>query len=546
MINERIESVRKEKRLTENLKSRGIGALAGKVNFSVNSSEAPMKQYSKLVSAIKRQLKANVQFSFENVTEQLNDILEDGPYRVSIEPVCPADDEYVIKLLYACIRKSIPVTYEKEKPIKITWEKGCETVTGYSFLCEELGKHIHNTKRRMKWSRRSEIIFDLMSVIATSSAHNLLVKFIKHNRDILRYHLAWNVSKYAETHHAKFLPEDNQFANDLLNTLRQFNLPYPEDSTHRVLPSSILSEDQFYMLEDPSGNIPSIKRVFPIVVPLFVETIASVKDKTEWEFEQQSTYAKAFEDKKNITQKVRSAMENNSFLKRYGKVELDNDTDLNKFRVLNQEYEDLMKLIQIPVATDHSFRIRKLGKHRAAGIYFPFFKATVFDLDHPDAYCHELAHQIDYTSSGSMLLSEQFDFYPTYRMYKDQVTARVNALDPEDPFVIQWRGKTKYNSNYYFQYTEVFARCFELFLYHILKIESSFLKSDYTHPVYPDDLTLLQHIEHYFRSLKLAVTSFVENPPFSEEFDVDTSSQGPASYFEMTFETLEDGQLAFF
>src|SRR5699024_4230619 len=148
----------------------------------------------------------------------------------------------------------------------------------------------------------------------------------------------------------------------------------------------------------------------------------------------------------------------NEFLGKYGYVEIDNDVDLNKFEKLSQEFKELSHKIYIPKADDHSFRIKKLGKHRAAGIYFSGMKSTIVDIDNPDAYIHELGHQIDYTLGKGSLISASLSFRHIIDEYKVLIRDAVNELDNDNSFKKSWFGNSSYNGDYYFQPTEIMAR----------------------------------------------------------------------------------------
>ena len=224
--------------------------------------------------------------------------------------------------------------------------------------------------------------------------------------------------------------------------------------------------------------------------------------KAEQEFEQRNCYARSFQTKRYIRYTTQKVMESNIFLKYYGYVELDNEVDLSKFRFLESEFARLNTFLPVPVAKDHSFRIKKLGKHRAEGIYFPHYKATILDIDHPQSYVHELAHQIDYTfTQDNTLLSENLDFRVVTDRYKYLVNQNIEALENDSLFKKKWFGRTKYNCDYFYQNTEIFARCFEIYLAQRNVTNAFFVSNLGNDPVYPQtpDFTVL--INNYFNKL---------------------------------------------
>lgn len=546
MNQERIDSLRKEKRMAENFESRGILPIFSEINFSVKTTDDANAKYKKLISSIKRSFKKHFETagSIEEKQEMIN-LFVKTPYNIKLELLSAGEDDYLIKLLFACIKKSIPSNVESYMPARVCYQKGEKLITGYTLLNYEIPKSIHDTSRKLRSvkSDKYDLIVDIVSTVAAAATHNTLVKFVKHNREYIQYQQVLAISKQCQKHEKRLIPadENSQFAMDLISTMHKHDMPFLDVWKQEELPSSVLEENDYYLPEDESGNIPDLYKSRSLIIPRFVETVSYVKDKTEREFDDDRSYAAAFQEKKNITQRIRSVMEDNKFLQRYGVVELDNDTDLEKFKELEEDFVALMDKVYIPTALDHSFRIRKLGKHRAAGLYFPFYKATVFDLDHPSAFSHELSHQIDYTHGDRELLSEKFNFYPIFESYKEIVIRRVMELGANDPFKNVWEGKTKYNANYYLQYTEVFARCYEMYMFHSLDIRSSLLQEKYDSPVYPDTSHLLERVEKYFRMLDFSTNS---KSKIVEEKKVVASSEYPIFTDHLAVE--EGGQLSLF
>lgn len=42
------------------------------------------------------------------------------------------------------------------------------------------------------------------------------------------------------------------------------------------------------------------------------------------------------------------------------------------------------------------FKVRKLGNHKALGLYYPEAKVLVVDVDSPSSFIHEYGHLLDY------------------------------------------------------------------------------------------------------------------------------------------------------
>lgn len=216
-----------------------------------------------------------------------------------------------------------------------------------------------------------------------------------------------------------------------------------------------------------------------------------------------SGYAKTYMTKKNIPLKIQRFMENNQFLNMFGEVEADELCDLEKLQKLSEEFVTLSKQMYLPTAKNHSLRFRRLGHHKAAGIYYPCFNTLAVDIDSPRSFIHELFHLIDFENN---LLSVGDDFKPLLIQYRALLDDTVNQLGKDHPTYQSWyKGKSKYSRGYYTSKEEAFARMGELYVSEILQINSSFNEkqrnSEMEKLVYPTDANLLKEIEHYFNQL---------------------------------------------
>ncbi|MBQ8997843.1 MAG: hypothetical protein IJ086_04010, partial [Clostridium sp.] len=92
-----------------------------------------------------------------------------------------------------------------------------------------------------------------------------------------------------------------------------------------------------------------------------------------------SKYASSYETKANITKKMQGFMSNNNFLNMFGYVEADDMCDLEKLNQISNEFIEYTELLPVPVSKSNSLRFRRLGKNKAAGLYFPFAKCLCVD-----------------------------------------------------------------------------------------------------------------------------------------------------------------------
>lgn len=173
------------------------------------------------------------------------------------------------------------------------------------------------------------------------------------------------------------------------------------------------------------------------------------------------TAAKVFQTKKNIPAFMVKAMRESSFNKVFGFVEFDESTELDKVSEMEKCFFAVNERFFGGLAhKDYELRVRKCGRYRAAGLFFPTLNCMCVDPRNSDSFCHERWHLIDH-AYGNLSLKYQFtDIANTF-----EVTLR-RALEKEknSPEVKLLLGNTKYNLSYYLEPTEIFARCGELYL----------------------------------------------------------------------------------
>lgn len=216
----------------------------------------------------------------------------------------------------------------------------------------------------------------------------------------------------------------------------------------------------------------------------------------------QNEVARAFETKKNIPGKILRRMNNNKFRNYFSYVELDSDTDLSKFILVEDEWETIENLFDLSkLDKNPELRFRKLGKHRALGLYYPSLRCLCVDITSPSSFMHELGHHIDYTYSERPM-SLQYEFRNILREY----TKAYDAQKGEDAYLSRKR-------NYFITPTEVFARTFEIYLVN-KKVDTSFLKDKKDMNIsggYPQfDKKTINQIVSYFDSFNLNFKKYEE------------------------------------
>lgn len=239
------------------------------------------------------------------------------------------------------------------------------------------------------------------------------------------------------------------------------------------------------------GNFRSIvEGVLEIVFDNYREKVETLKY-----IKETKSRAKVYQTKKNIPDKVIKQMQESIFNDYFGYVELDSDTDNEKVQAIADEFiafkETYLKGFD---SSKISIRFRKLGNHKAAGLYFPHIGCLCVDFRYPDSLVHEYGHCIDYLMAKATTLSDEPEFFNVQYEYKE---AFLDALRAS--------GKSlsgKYDKKYFMQKTEIFARCFEMYVTRTLGMQNSICKPDSdTSFAYPQSERLMHHIDDYFEKL---------------------------------------------
>lgn len=231
---------------------------------------------------------------------------------------------------------------------------------------------------------------------------------------------------------------------------------------------------------------------------------SSIKHQKRYKKDLDSSYARSFETKKNIPKKCLKIMNSTKFLENFSFVEIDEMVELQNFKLIEAEFMNLKKatniidLINTP-GNIPELRFRRLGQHNAAGIYYPDFKCVCIDIEHPGSFIHELGHHIDMTYKNSAM-SDAFNFRTIAIEYKK---ALKMALDEcTDEYTVKY---VKNKLWYFFTPTEIFARCFEVYLVSQKGFKSSFVHNNVKSPLmlgFPKlTESFLEKINSYFSQI---------------------------------------------
>ncbi len=244
------------------------------------------------------------------------------------------------------------------------------------------------------------------------------------------------------------------------------------------------------------NNAYTVHKIFKQLYLLLFEEYVNYIDWTEYERIMNKNVATAYITKKNIPRVMIKEMEQSRFNKYFGYVEYDQDVDIKAVRIVADEFLELNeRLFHGTENFNCAIRIRKLGKHRALGVYFPQLNCMCVDIHSPDSFIHEYYHLLD---DQMGVVSQQYDFYHICRKYRELVLERL-AEDKNLEAELSKPGK--YNLSYYFQPVEIFARCGEMYLQRIRGVKSSLLTPTLDELfAYPETDELNEMIRIYFDS----------------------------------------------
>lgn len=217
-----------------------------------------------------------------------------------------------------------------------------------------------------------------------------------------------------------------------------------------------------------------------------------IKYEAKMEKEISREHAKSFQTKRNIPQKCIRAMSRSGFNRYFGYIEFDEECDLKLMEELYREYDAFAKEMDIDKYPEVSLRFRKLGNHKASGLYYYVLKCLCVDVRFPGSMVHEVGHMIDYHMEH---ISIKYSFQAVYDRYEYLLKDYLSKADKEHASVL--KGKSKYNLDYYLQPTEVFARCFEMYVVRLRGIDNSLCRPDFGF-AYPEDAKLMALIKDFY------------------------------------------------
>lgn len=231
------------------------------------------------------------------------------------------------------------------------------------------------------------------------------------------------------------------------------------------------------------------------------------------------TRATAWQTKRNIKQSTLHLMKQSVLNRMFVGLEIDNDVNTSTFHLFEQEVQRVLPLLPTgkrkPV-----IRLRKLGNYKAYGLYVPKKNNIVLDFRSElqvaafahagiKSFIHEYGHYLDY-QYGDSQLSLQQNFAKILLDYQQA----INCVHGDD-YVAKKR-------SYFKTPTEVFARCFELYVMHLglhssLIKDKDFYQNDTAYQVVKPELQ--EQINSYFDRVFPQLKSQIRNTNISNVAD---------------------------
>lgn len=195
----------------------------------------------------------------------------------------------------------------------------------------------------------------------------------------------------------------------------------------------------------------------------------------------------------------------------FRKVEVDTqkyegkEFDYNLFRKVEEDFEEICN--KLPHASAQpELKFRKLGKHKATGLYAPFLNILAVDVRNTESFIHEYGHYLDYKHGDKenyslrddfehIITSYSNNFKITYQKKEDELLTRLMKASKETASgtsivsleekrlsaELELLKKSNKMFDYFTTPTEIFARGFELWVFETITSNSSLLASRETY-----------------------------------------------------------------
>lgn len=512
---ERIESV--EKIIAENLTKKGISKFMSNINLPFISNIEFMNEkemVSKTIDCLARRFQKML--SACKTYEQIQDVIDcipnnKGIIQIEMQPIhtlSEHDTEYITHLTYEVLKRKNKMEQLKKPylnstqqylPIYVSVYNKSKRDTPYCFVLfgnMNVPKSVDKYRGFRLRGKKEYAVKSFAKVLAIHFLNQAIIEFVLKNPETYEYVALDRYLKefYRENQEKLYIPDNELEASIVLEQLNKYQTELPVKKIIKSNPrwNQKLEAKKLKLVTD-EGKISNIthEELLGIMIREFIMESDYIKRKSKRIHDNLTEYAKAYQTKKQISEQHKIAMKENKFLLRFKEVELDNIVDLEKFKKIENEFIKLSSEIYIPTSTDVSFRIKRLGKHRASGLYYPNpIGCLIIDRNGVSSFVHEIAHMFDFDFKGYQL-SEQLNFRGIYELYRQEIISLAQVNNN----VIGQR-----KLDYYLEKAEVFARSFELYVCFFKGVRNSLLK---TPEDYEDGLPYPIHNKEYMRRVKI-------------------------------------------
>ena len=381
-------------------------------------------------------------------------------------------------------------------------------ITSRSFKAKDGGWKVRSTSKRCTYEMGfSDLSYSLSLILL----YNALIEYIEHNRELVEpifVKSLTSVSRIACDHvveqYLSNLKANNPCISNLELSVRNTNLFCEGYIRHFFIPKDIFIGSKNIMAKSLFFHTVFILNLIKDMYGVTEDIIGYVSYTNETE----RTYAASYELKKNIPQKTLNKMASSSLNKYFSEIEVDELMDLKVIDEIEDEYIGTFSNM-FPTHKAPSLRFRRLGKYKAAGLFFPYQNAVCVDINSPGSMIHELFHWLDYNyyklvgdtslrTTYRNRLSSSFQYSQIVNAYKIAMEKYIESLDTNDSIYQLWNGNTRYNKKYYFETTEIFARLGEMY---IKKVYGSSILCNGGRLGYPEDAELEQLSFQFFKKI---------------------------------------------
>lgn len=213
------------------------------------------------------------------------------------------------------------------------------------------------------------------------------------------------------------------------------------------------------------------------------------------------TRARTFERKKRRVRRV-LRMEERSSLRSFftGGVEYDDGIDPAQIESFVGDFDAFQEALEVSSSWGQGveLKFRRLGRHRAEGLYYPDQRVLVMALSSWRSFAHEFGHLVDYRGGGHRALSGLGGFSP----FHDTLLWRMRGEGRGDYRLGQGRGRISWR--YFSSRAECFARAFEQYASELLPQPSCLVGRPERYrqdPLFFGELSM--DIRRYFRQILL-------------------------------------------